>query len=83
MTDPKRIDDPSKLLGFMPDKFNVFRTDGSSAPGGKHEHCHHFVLDLMHDKFARPALEAYATACEAEYPFLAQAIRDDLLKRAL
>ena len=32
----------------------------------------------MHDKFAVPALRAYATACENEYPNLAE----DLLDRA-
>ena len=44
-------------------KFNVTRTDGSSEPGGKHEHCKYFVLDLEHDPFAKPALRKYAEAC--------------------
>lgn len=55
-------------------KFNVTRVDGSSEPGGKHEHCFYFVLDLNHDKFAVPALRAYAEACRFEYPKLAQDI---------
>lgn len=52
-------------------KFYVARTDGSSSPGGKHEHCEYFVLDLVHDKYAVPALKAYAEACRDEYPELA------------
>lgn len=52
-------------------KFHVERTDGSSLPGGKHEHCEHWVLDLQHDPFAVPALRAYADACRAGYPLLA------------
>lgn len=51
-------------------KFQVTRTDGSSSPGGKHENCEYFVLDLDHDKFALPALKAYAMACVSEYPAL-------------
>lgn len=58
-------------------KFNVERTDGSSEPGRKHDGCEYFVLDLMHDKHAIPALQAYARSILREYPLLA----DDLLKR--
>ena len=53
-------------------KYHVERVDGSSEPGGKHEHCNYFVLDLTHDKHALPALEAYALSCQDEYPLLAQ-----------
>jgi len=52
-------------------KFEVRRTDGSSAPGNKHKNCAYFVLDLQHDKFAPAALHAYAAACRVEYPELA------------
>lgn len=52
-------------------KFNVTRTDGSSGPGGKHERCSYFVLDLEHDPFAVPALKAYAAACRETHPQLA------------
>jgi hypothetical protein len=52
-------------------KFNIERADGSSGPGGKHEHCAYFVLDLEHDRFAIPALRAYADACREAYPALA------------
>jgi hypothetical protein len=58
-------------------KFNVTRTDGSSEPGGKHNGCEYFVLDLTHDPFAVDALRAYAVACQHEYPLLA----DDLFKK--
>lgn len=61
-------------------KFKVERTDGSSAPGGKHEHCEYFVLDLTHDKFAIPALQAYAKACRGEYTALACDLIDKVAK---
>jgi hypothetical protein len=57
-------------------KFRVERADGSSGPGSKHEHCTYFVLDWKHDKFAPAAARAYATACEVEYPALAQDLRN-------
>lgn len=37
-------------------KFEVRRTDGSSEPGGKHEGCEYFVLDVDHDPHAEAAL---------------------------
>lgn len=52
-------------------KYRVERTDGSSAPGGKHHDCPSFVLDIAHDPFARPAIAAYADACRGAYPGLA------------
>lgn len=52
-------------------KFIVTRTDGSSAPGGKHEHCEYFVLDVDHDPHAEAALEAYARRCSVTHPELA------------
>lgn len=59
-------------------KFVVKRTDGLSEYGMKHYGCEYFVLDLMHDKFAAPALKAYADACEKEYPLLAADIRSKI-----
>lgn len=56
-------------------KFFVERTDGSSAPGGKHDGCDYFVLDLDHDKHALAAIAAYAASCELEYPLLAAELR--------
>lgn len=56
-------------------KFEVNRTDGTSAPGQKHYGCEYFVLDVDHDPFAIAALRAYADACEKEYPLLAEDIR--------
>lgn len=70
-----RIDmDPVKGLY---QKFTVTRTDGSSRKGKKHARCEYFVLDLKHDKFAVPALQAYARACRKEYPELSK----DLLEK--
>ncbi len=57
-------------------KFEVRRTDGSSGPGGKHEGCSYFVLDMDHDEFAIPALRAYAHACEKEFPALSKDLMD-------
>ena len=59
-------------------KYDVQRTDGSSKPGSKHEHCAYFVLDLDHDEFAIPALEAYAAACKTKFPVLASDLEDIL-----
>ncbi len=56
-------------------KFNVTRTDGTSAVGEKHHGCEYFVLDLTHDKHAVAAVLAYAASCEAEYPLLAADLR--------
>ena len=61
-------------------KFEVTRTDGSSAPGGKHDGCEYYVLDFTHDKFAKPAMIAYAQACAEEYPVLAKELLDRVSK---
>jgi hypothetical protein len=58
-------------------KFVVTRTDGSDKPGGKHENCEYFVLDVGHDKHAPAALWAYAQACKDTHPDLAA----DLIER--
>ena len=59
-------------------KFRVERTDGKSAPGEKHDGCFYFVLDLDHDPHARPAIAAYADACERTHPTLAADLRKRL-----
>jgi hypothetical protein len=60
-------------------KYNVSRTDGSSEPGGKHEKCRYFVLDLDCDPLAIPGAIAYAIAARKEgYEVLA----DDLIQVA-
>lgn len=56
-------------------KFEVKRTDGTDAPGGKHDGCRYFVLDLTHDPHAYAAIYAYAESCEEEYPLLAADLR--------
>lgn len=53
------------------DKFTVTRNDGRDAPGEKHHNCTYFVLDLRHDPFAIPAIQAYIFACREERPDLA------------
>ena len=54
------------------DKYRVTRTDGTSEPGGTHERCVYFVLDLDHDEHAIPAIRAYATSVRRENPELAR-----------
>lgn len=49
-------------------KYDVRRLDDHT---GKHAACEYYVLDLMHDKFAADALEAYCRACTQEFPSLA------------
>jgi hypothetical protein len=56
-------------------KFNVERTDGSSAPGGKHHSDEYFVLNLTTDRHALPALKAYAKSCANDFPALAADLR--------
>lgn len=63
-------------------KYVVTRTDGSTGPGGKHERCAYFVLDLEHDEFAIPALKAYAKACHKTHPALAADIDEIVTARS-
>ena len=70
-----------KIVGLY-QKFRVHRTDGSSEPGGKHENCEYFVLDLDHDPFAYAALQRYAQACRKEYPQLADDLVDKLCTKS-
>lgn len=68
------------------EKFEVYRTDGEHLPGGKHEGCQYFVLDVTHDPFAIPALREYADSCRHEYPLLADslyALLEDAEHRAI
>lgn len=67
-----RPNDPDKNRGLYR-KFIVERVDPESQ--ARHSDCYYFVLDKDHDAFAAPAMLAYAVACEAEYPQLAQGIR--------
>ena len=55
--------------------YEKYRVERRSDPTGKHVRCNYFVLDLVHDKFAIPALRAYAKACKKEFPELASDIR--------
>lgn len=52
-------------------KFEIRHTDGTDAPGLKHDGCEYFVLDATHDPHAKAALLAYAESCGNEYPMLA------------
>ena len=69
------LDKPAEEQGLFR-KFLVYRTDGSDLPGGKHHNCLNFVLDLTHDPHAIPAIRAYAAACAATHPQLAQDLVD-------
>lgn len=81
--EPKNASDKAVMESFRkakpPDekrglygKYSVERADGRSCHGEKHEDCRYFVLDLVHDKHAIPAILAYAKSCEADYPALAK-----------
>lgn len=52
-------------------KYDVRRVDGTDQPGGKHDGCDLFVLDLTHDEHARYAAWMYALSCQREFPELA------------
>ena len=54
------------------DKFEVRRRDGRDLPGGDREGSRYFVIDRDHDRFAGPAMRAYAEAARVEYPALAR-----------
>lgn len=56
-------------------KFHVQRVDGRDRPGGDKADAAYFVLDYAHDPYARPALAAYADACESDLPGLAADLR--------
>lgn len=59
-----------KNKGLYP-KYKVWRRHD---PNGKHNYCDYFVLDWQHDKYTIPAMEAYAKACQSEFPHLANDI---------
>lgn len=65
----------SENAGFY-EKFEVRRKDGRDQPGGDREGAVYFTLDLTHDPFARPALQAYADAAVAELPELVADLRE-------
>ena len=55
--------------------YRKFRVERLSDPAGKHAACTYFVIDERHDRFAGAALNAYADACQAEFPGLAHDLR--------
>lgn len=59
-------------------KYCVYRTDGRDMEGGDREKARYFVLDYIHDPYARRALELYAQICEQEYPYLSQDLQKEL-----
>ena len=72
--------------GPLFNKFIVDRVDGAMEdPDSKHfgNNCWLFVLDISHDRYAPVAIAAYADACEATHPILAQALRDEATRRGI
>ncbi len=59
------------------EKYTVRR---NNDPGGKHDDCWYFVLDIQHDPHAQKALLAYADAAATEGY---QQLRDDLYLRVM
>lgn len=70
---PQDTSKSSKEQGLY-EKYRVSRTDGSDFPGGKHDGCEYFVLDITHDPAAKLALATYAGAVRATHPQLAREI---------
>jgi hypothetical protein len=76
-TEQARIENAEdKALGLSSHKYRVERLGGTPH---KHDDCEFFVLDWQHDPFTIPAILAYANACEAEYPALAEDLRRKML----
>ena len=71
------MSESDKKRGFY-QKYDVNRSDGSSEPGGKHDGCEYFVLDVTHDPHARAAVLSYAISCRADYPLLADDIEKNV-----
>ena len=52
--------------------YEKYRVERLNDEAGKHKQCNYFVLDLVHDEFAVPALRAYVKVCRKKYPKLAE-----------
>ncbi len=72
---PRDQTKPQSAQGIY-QKYNVSRTDGSDAPGAKHDGCSYFVIDRTHDQFAGAALQAYGLLCAEKYPVLSKELLD-------
>jgi hypothetical protein len=68
--DPAREHHDGCLQSGLYEKYDVRRTDGSDAPGGRHHGCRYFVLDLDHDPSARHAARIFAEDVERSRPRL-------------
>lgn len=67
---------PENKIRGLYEKYTVYRNDCSDMEGGKHQNCQYFVLDMTHDPHSKPALLAYADACERDgYHALARDLR--------
>jgi len=72
---PNRDPSASNEAQGLHHKYDVRRVDGSDGPGGKHQDCEYFVLDLDHDPHAIAALRAYVDSVETTHPLLASDMR--------
>lgn len=68
------VDRPVANEGLS-EKFHVRRVDGRDSPGGDKADAKYFVLDYVHDPYARFAVAAYANKCESMCPELASDLR--------
>lgn len=82
---PDQINDPDhrhvpveEMADRLHSKYRVERTDGRDQPGGDKAGARYFVLDYVHDPYARAALAAYIEACQATLPGLADDLRHQL-----
>jgi hypothetical protein len=56
-------------------KYYVERIDERDRAGGDRVDSKYFVLDYVHDPYALAALEAYALACDEDFPNLSAEIK--------
>lgn len=56
--------------------YRKYRVTRIGDETGKHDACEFFVLDWLHDKFAVDTMRAYAMFCQAEFPALADELRN-------
>lgn len=72
---PPKDEELSNREQGLYDKYYVRRRDLSDRPGGKHDNCQYFVLDLTHDPYALETAHYYSKACEGTHPLLAKDLK--------
>jgi hypothetical protein len=55
--------------------YQKYHVERLNDPEGKHEDCPFFVLDIIHDRYARYAMQCYIAACRIQFPQLASDLK--------